>query len=184
MSRRGPAVALAPTVLVLLLVLTGCPRARAAPTADLPKGAGRGMAATVVKAVDGDTVDVDIAGHGRERLRLLGIDTPETVDPDEPVGCFGPEASARTHGLLPAGTAVLLQRDEEARDRYGRLLVYLWRRSDGTFVNRLLVDEGLARTLSIAPNTAHRVEFSTVEAGARAAGRGLWSACPTDSVGP
>ncbi len=184
MFRRHPAVASATVLVLLLLVLTGCTRARAAPTTALPDGAGRGMAATVVKAVDGDTVDVDIAGHGRERLRLLGIDTPETVDPNEPVGCYGPEASARTHGLLPAGTPVLLQRDEEARDRYGRLLVYLWRRADGTFVNRLLLDEGLARTLSIAPNTAHRADFSAVEAAARGAGRGLWSACPADSVGP
>ena len=86
-----------------------------------------------------------------ERVRLLGVDTPETVKPDTPVECFGPEASARTKELLPPGTAVRVQRDTEARDRYDRLLVYLWRGDDGLFVNQTIVAGGFARTLSIEP---------------------------------
>src|SRR4051794_14552875 len=75
--------------------------------------------ATVVRVVDGDTIVLSFDGHD-EKVRLIGIDTPETVDPDRPVGCFGHEASAFTTGLLPAGTAVLVERDAEARDPYGR----------------------------------------------------------------
>lgn len=166
-----------------VLVLPGCKSSQPS-TAPLPDGSGSALVAKVVSVTDGDTVELALPGSGVERARLLGIDTPETVDPDEPVGCFGPEASARTHELLPDGSIVLVQRDEEARDRYGRLLVYLWIRADGTFVNRTLVEEGLARTLSIEPNNAHRAELAASEAAARDAGRGLWSACPADSVGP
>lgn len=160
----------------LLVALAGCadpptPEAVAVP------GGGVGLAATVVHVVDGDTLDVELAG-APERVRLLGIDTPETVKPGHPVDCFGPEASARTKALLPAGTAVVLQRDAEPRDRYGRLLVYLWRRADGLFVNASLVADGFADTLSIEPNTAHRAELAGDRAAARAAARGLWGACP------
>ena len=87
----------------------------------------------------------------RSLARLLGIDTPETVHPERPVECFGPEASARTAALVPPGTAVRLERDVEARDRYDRVLVYVFRAADGLFVNRALVEEGYARTLWIPP---------------------------------
>jgi micrococcal nuclease len=130
-----------------------------------------------VRVVDGDTVEVQV-DHRAETARLLGIDTPETVDPDAPVGCFGPEASARTKELLPAGTAVRMARDVEARDRYGRLLVYLTRVRDDLFVNRSLLADGFARPLSIAPNEAHRAELAAAAAEAQASGRGLWGACP------
>ena len=66
--------------------------------------------ATVVRVVDGDTIDVTVDGT-EERVRLIGIDTPETVKPNTPVECFGPEASAHTKELLPAGTPVYLERD-------------------------------------------------------------------------
>lgn len=135
--------------------------------------------ATVVRVVDGDTVDLKV-GRGTERARLLGIDTPETVKPGAPIDCYGPEASARTKALLPKGTEVRLTRDAEARDRYGRLLVYLALATDGTFVNRLLLEEGYARPLSIAPNEAHRAELGAASAEAQQAGRGLWGACPPD----
>lgn len=135
----------------------------------------------VVRAViDGDTIDVTFGEGPDERLRLLGIDTPETVKPDAPVECFGPEASAAAKDLLAEGSTVIVQRDTEARDRYGRLLGYVWR-SDGAFVNRVLVAEGFARTLSIAPNTAHRGDLAAAAAEARTAGRGLWSTCPPES---
>ena len=144
----------------------------------------RGVAATVTHVVDGDTVDLALSGGGTERARLLGIDTPETVKPDTPVQCFGPEASARTKALLPERTAVVVQRDEEARDRYGRLLVYLWRRADGLFVNGSLVADGFARTLSIAPNRAHATDLAAAAADARARRAGLWGACPPGAADP
>lgn len=143
-------------------------------------GTSEAMPATIVRVVDGDTVDLRFHDGHRDRARLLGIDTPETVAPNRPVGCFGPEASARTKALLPEGTEVLVQRDEEARDRYGRLLVYVWRRNDELFVNERLVAEGYARTLSINPNTAHRADLAARSAQAREAGRGLWSRCPPE----
>lgn len=169
-------------LVVLVPLLGACGALRPLPAVALPGGAGRAAPARVAEAIDGDTVDLEFAGGRRERVRLLGIDTPETVKPDAPVECYGPEASARAEALLPAGTEVLVQRDEEARDRYGRLLAYLWRRADGLFVNRSLVADGYARTLSIAPNDAHRAALSAAAADARAAGAGLWGACPTTAA--
>jgi micrococcal nuclease len=156
----------------------GCAPTTGPSTVAVP-GGGRGLPATVTHVVDGDTVDLDVGGAA-ERARLLGIDTPETVKPNAPIDCFGPEASARTKALLPPGTAVVVQRDREARDRYGRLLVYLWRARDRLFVNGSLVADGYARTLSIAPNTSHRADLAARVAVARAAGAGLWSTCPPD----
>src|SRR5262245_61227833 len=73
--------------------------------------------AVVRRVIDGDTIDVSI-GSRHERVRLIGIDTPETKDPRKPVQCYGPQASALTESLLPDGTAIRLERDEEARDDY------------------------------------------------------------------
>jgi micrococcal nuclease len=156
--------------IALLLLLVACARAPAAAPTD------RG---TVVAVIDGDTVDVALGGR-TERVRLLGIDTPETVDPDRPVGCHGPEASALTHSLLPDGTAVRLERDEEARDRYGRLLAYVFRVDDGLFVNEAILAAGEAEILSIAPNHAYAGQLAAAADEARAAGLGLWGGCPAD----
>ena len=131
--------------------------------------------ASVVRVVDGDTVDVRVGGR-EETVRLIGIDTPETVDPRSPVECFGEEASARTKALLPAGTAVRLVADVEPRDRYERLLAYVYR-DDGTFVNLALVEDGYASVATYPPNVAHQEEFTAAAARARDEGRGLWSAC-------
>jgi micrococcal nuclease len=136
--------------------------------------------ATVTKNVDGDTIEVHI-GRRTERIRLLGIDTPETVDPKRPVACFGKEASERTAQLLPPGTRVRLERDVEARDKYGRLLAHVYRVDDGTYVNLALISEGFARTLTIPPNSAHAAELSAASRASRDARRGLWGACPTET---
>jgi micrococcal nuclease len=136
----------------------------------LPSGVAR-----VERVVDGDTVEVTLS-TGRERIRLLGIDTPETVHPTKPTECFGPEASARLAELAPVGTELRIERDVELRDRYGRLLAYLWS-TDGTFINEALVADGYARTLPIDPNRAHRTTLADAESAARQAGAGLWSAC-------
>ena len=132
--------------------------------------------AVVQKVVDGDTIDLDIGGE-RQRARLLGIDTPETVDETRPIQCFGPEASDYVKSLLPPGTVVRLERDVESRDRFGRLLVYVYRHADELFVNQALLEDGFATTLSIKPNTAHAGEFEAAKARATRNKRGLWAAC-------
>jgi micrococcal nuclease len=132
--------------------------------------------AVVLYVSDGDTIGVTIDGV-EERVRLIGIDTPETKKPDSPVECFGPEASAFTESLLPDGTELYLERDIEARDPYGRLLAYVYRTSDGMFVNLEIITQGFARPLTIAPNSAHANEFVAAARAADAAGTGLWAAC-------
>jgi micrococcal nuclease len=131
--------------------------------------------ATVTRVVDGDTVKVRIGG-ATETVRYIGMDTPETVKPNTPVQCFGKAASAYNHRLVD-GRPVLLRFDAERRDRYGRLLAYVYRRSDGLFVNAALVRGGYATTLTIAPNTAHAGLFAALANRARRADRGLWSRC-------
>jgi micrococcal nuclease len=132
--------------------------------------------ATVVEVVDGDTVDVRIGGR-EERVRLIGIDTPETYVADGPPECYGPEASAFTATLLPAGTAIRLERDVVGRDDYGRLLAYVYRRDDGTLVNETIARQGYARALTIAPNDAFAARFVAATIAAEADGLGLWGAC-------
>lgn len=131
--------------------------------------------ARVVRVVDGDTILVALDGR-EERVRYIGVDTPETVKPGAPVECFGKRASARNAALV-AGRRVRLVRDAEARDRYGRLLAYVYRADDGLFVNAALVRDGYAEPLTIRPNTAHAGEFAALARAAQAAGRGLWNAC-------
>lgn len=111
-----------------------------------------------------------------ETVRLIGIDTPETVHPTKPVECFGPEASAFTHSLLEPKTQVRVQRDVEARDRYQRLLVYLYL-LDGTFVNQELLRLGFARAMSIAPNMVYADRFASIETKTKENRIGLWLRC-------
>jgi micrococcal nuclease len=133
-------------------------------------------AATIERVVDGDTVVVDIEGR-EDRVRLIGIDTPETHKPDSPVECFGAEASARLAELLPEGTAVTLVRDVEPRDRYDRLLAYVYRHDDDLFVNLAMAADGYAAAYTYPPNVAHADEIVAAAAEARDEGRGLWSSC-------
>jgi micrococcal nuclease len=130
--------------------------------------------AEVVRVVDGDTAEVRIGGEV-EDVRLIGVDTPETVKPEAPVECFGPQASSFAHHLLE-GRRVRLVFGVERRDVYGRLLAYVY--IDHRLVNAMLVRRGLARTLSIPPNTLYRALFDRLELGAARSGRGLWGACP------
>ena len=134
-------------------------------------------AGVVVRVVDGDTILVRGSGGRTEDVRLIGIDTPETVDPRRPVGCFGPEASDYAKHLL-TGRRVILRYDQELHDRYGRFLAYVWlagRR--GAFVNARLVELGYARANPFPPNTEHEALFAALERRAAIAGRGLWTAC-------
>jgi endonuclease YncB( thermonuclease family) len=123
----------------------------------------------VERVVDGDTVVLD----GNEKVRLIGINTPESVDPRRPVQWYGKEASAFTKALL-LGRRVRMEFDVERKDRYGRTLGYLWL-EDGTFVNLRLVEDGYAFSYPYPPNVAHAAEFRDAEKRAREAKRGLWS---------
>ena len=131
--------------------------------------------ATVVRVVDGDTVVARVGGR-EERVRYIGMDTPEDVKPGTPVQCYSRKAAAENRRLV-AGRRVRLVRDAEARDRYGRLLAYVYRASDGLFVNAELVRRGYARPLTIPPNVAHRAQIARLARTARRTGRGLWSRC-------
>ena len=130
----------------------------------------------IAHVIDGDTVDIDINGR-TERVRLIGVDTPETKHPTKPIECFGPEASAYLTQLLPKGISVRIERDVEARDRYGRMLLYLYLGSNNLFINLDLVARGYGTPMSIEPNTFHRNDFVRAAAQAEAADVGLWKAC-------
>src|SRR5205823_699806 len=104
-------------------------------------------------------------------------DTPESVKPNTPVQCFAVEASNRTKALLPVGTPIRLVGDVEQRDRYKRLLAYVYRARDNLFVNLALVHDGYAVPYTFPPNVAHTAEIREAASQARQEGRGLWSAC-------
>lgn len=125
----------------------------------------------VERVVDGDTFIIRSAT--KDRVRLIGVDTPETVKPDHPVEPFGPEASAMTKQWIE-GRSVVLEFDREKRDKYGRLLAYVW--VDGKMLNEELLRQGLGRALLQYNFSAERKEiFRGAEAEARAARRGIWS---------
>jgi micrococcal nuclease len=131
--------------------------------------------ATVLRVVDGDTILVRLDGR-RERVRYIGIDTPESVAEQGAPECYGRAAAAENRRLV-AGRTVTLATDAEERDRFGRLLAYVRRAPDGLFVNAELVRHGFASTLRIAPNVRYAGRFASLERDARRAGRGLWGAC-------
>lgn len=136
--------------------------------------------ATVTYIVDGDTIDALIDtddGEVEERIRLIGIDTPETNRPDTPIECFGPEATEYVTALVPVGTPIRLERDVVPRDDFGRLLGYVYRAEDGLFVNHEMVRSGYATPLSIEPNTTFRELMVDAARAAEADELGLWGAC-------
>ena len=157
------------TTFALLIGLASCSNSSPPPNGqpDLVK---------IADVIDGDTVDIDINGR-TERVRLIGVNTPETKHPTKPIECFGPEASAYLTQLLPKGTTVRIERDVEARDRYGRMLLYLYLGSNDLFINLDLVARGYGTPMSIEPNTFHRNDFVRAAAQAEAADVGLWKAC-------
>lgn len=128
---------------------------------------------TVVRVVDGDTIIVDINGKN-EKIRLIGVDTPETVDPRKPVQCFGKEASTFTKNLLE-GKQVRLEGDSSQgdRDKYGRLLRYVFL-PDDTFVNKEIITQGYGHEYTYRIPYHYQKDFKTAERSARSSQKGLW----------
>jgi micrococcal nuclease len=120
---------------------------------------------------------VEVELDGRELdVRLIGIDTPETVKPGEPVECFGPEASAYTQDRLD-GRTVRLEFDLERLDPFDRTLAYVWLGEE--LFNETLVGEGYALVTTFPPNVRYVERFLAAQEEARHGDRGLWSACGT-----
>lgn len=170
-------------VLLLGLVLAaGCarsPEAGVRPTG-VPTVA---EVVTVAAHVDGDTIrvtalaDGDVLEEGVEtKVRLLEIDAPESVHPDQPVECHAPEASEALAELLPLGSTAWVLPDEELQDRYGRTLLYLWN-DEGVFVNEQMIADGHAEAVLYEPNDRYIDSMRTAESRARAVDAGLWGEC-------
>ena len=142
-------------------------------------------AARVTRVVDGDTIHVALNGRD-ETVRLIGVDTPETVHPEKPVEPYGPEASAFTKSRLN-GKTVYLEFDVQERDKYGRLLAYVWLDEPGEItdaeirmkmINAILLLEGYAQLLTVPPNVKYADHFVRYQREAREAGKGLWGLDP------
>ncbi len=132
----------------------------------------------VTKVFDGDTIQIEING-GKSSVRLIGIDTPETIDPRRPVGCFGKNASNETKRLLE-GKEVILTRDVSEVDKYDRLLRYVFLplgEGENLFINDYLVRQGFAKALTYPPDVKYNERFLSAEKEARENLRGLWNEC-------
>lgn len=143
-----------------------------------PKAGGnnevKGDSVKVVRVIDGDTIEIE----GGERVRYIGIDTPETVDPRKPIQCFGVEASKKNKELVE-GKEIRLEKDITDRDKYNRLLRYVY--AGDTFVNLELVKRGFAYSYSYPPDIKYQEQFVVAQEEARSGNRGLWSSCQSDS---
>ncbi len=126
----------------------------------------------VVRVIDGDTIQVCCVFGDREKVLYIGINTPETKHPTKGVEHFGKEASEANRKLVD-GKTVSLEFDVEQRDRYGRLLAYVFLK-DGTFVNAWLVEHGYAQVMTVPPNVKYQEVFLKLQREARKAKRGLW----------
>jgi micrococcal nuclease len=172
---------LIPLALLLTLVLTaGCTLLRA-PTEEPPPGAPEVTRAEVVRHTDGDTARFLLDGGAEERVRFIGIDTPEVGEHAEP---FGDEAAAYTAAAIPFGTTVWLETDAELRDRHGRLLAYVWLEQPtagddaevrALMLNARLVLDGYANAYTYPPNVKYTDALKGLQSEARDAGRGFWA---------
>jgi micrococcal nuclease len=159
---------LAFTLFLAVIVLAGCgtPKASNPLPASLEGKSLRWV--TVKRVVDGDTFETT----ENEKVRLIGVDTPETVKPNTPVQPYGKEASNFTKSKL-TGQKVALELDVQPKDKYGRTLAYVYLQ-DGTFFNAELVKEGYARVLTVPPNVKYTDEFVKLQNQAREQKKGLW----------
>ena len=133
-----------------------------------------GVYYNVTKVTDGDTIHIEMDGRD-EKVRLIGINTPETVDPRRTVECFGKEASSRMKELA-SGKIVRLEYDESqnTRDAYGRLLAYVYL-EDGQMLNRKMIAEGYAYEYTYLKPYKYQKEFRDLQSLARTSERGLWA---------
>jgi micrococcal nuclease len=130
------------------------------------------LAVKVVSVVDGDTIQVCCIGWKREKVRYIGVNTPETKHPTRGVEYFGKEASEANRKLVD-GKTVRLEFDVQQLDKYGRTLAYVYL-EDGTFVNAWLVENGYAMVMTFPPNVKHEALFRRLQREAREGKRGLW----------
>ena len=175
----SPTASPTPTVTPAVLP-TATPQPTATPAPELGAApVGQTVIGLVVDVVDGDTIKVEVNGTVYT-IRYIGIDTPETVHPTEPIEWMGPEASAANTELVD-GQQVVLEKDVSETDRYGRLLRYVWleRATGWLLVNAELVRLGFANSSTYPPDVAYQDLFLGAEREARDAGVGLWGATPT-----
>jgi micrococcal nuclease len=143
-----------------------------------PKPPADAFGATVERVVDGDTFLAHVDGSSRRlRVRIIGVDSPETVKPEEPTQCYGKQASAYLKKLIARRQVRAAYESGGRQDRFGRELWDVWL-PDGTFVAGQLVEQGYARTLRIRPQVRHAGYLRALEQSASAEHRGLWGACP------
>ncbi len=160
-------------VLPLALLLAACGLDNATSSPPRSTAPGSRADATVTRVVDGDTIHVMLDGV-ETTIRFIGVDTPETVAPGQPIECYGPEASRFTTARL-TGSDVELEFDRDLIDPYDRTLAYVW--LDGRLFNEALVRQGFAEAKAYPPNVAYQDELDAAESRARADRRGMWGAC-------
>jgi micrococcal nuclease len=126
--------------------------------------------ANVLRVIDGDTIELT----DKRRVRYIGMDTPEIVDPGKPVECYGKEAADENRRLVE-GKTVYLEKDISETDSYGRLLRYVF--IGDVFVNQYLVQNGFARIETVQPDTKNKTLFMQSEHQAKIDNIGLWATC-------
>ncbi len=174
-----PNLPIALALLLAAILAAGC-TLLAPPAKEPPAGAPEVTQAEVIRHTDGDTARFLLDGGAEEKVRFIGIDTPEVGESPEP---FGEDAAAYTAGEIPVGTTVWLETDAELRDKYGRLLAYVWLEQPTTgneaevrehMLNARLVLDGYANAYTYPPNVKYTDVLKDLQAEAREAGRGLW----------
>ena len=161
-------------IVVMLVALGAIARWYAGPRLSPPESLGEGSY-TIERVVDGDTLLLT----NRARIRLMGVDTPESVKPNHPVEPWGPEATEFTKDFVSSGT-IRLRFDKERIDRYDRFLAYVW--VDDKMLNEELVLAGLARySPHFRFSQSMKKRFDKAQQRAKEAGRGIWSGEPSDS---
>ena len=167
-------------MLMLPVFIGGCTRSPAV-SRERPAAAPAVTRAIVTKHTDGDTAHMRLSNGAEEKVRFIGIDTPEVAESPEP---YGQEASAYTARAIPIGSTVWLEFDAERRDQYGRLLAYVWldEPADGSeaevrakMLNAQLVSDGYAQVYTFPPNVTYTEVFARFQTEAREAERGLWA---------
>lgn len=143
---------------------------------DVPAAVSSKQQATLVKVIDGDTISVSINGKN-ETVRVIGIDTPEVVDSRKPVECFGKEASEMAKVLFEDNNTVTLESDptQGDRDKYQRLLRYVWIEDGATDFGKLMIDSGYAFEYTYNLPYKYQNEYKQTEKEAREAEKGLWA---------